>query len=54
MKSFPTLLGLVLLQSWAESREDSGFHPLMVAESRHSRAFSNIRLTITAFGFSCP
>ena len=44
----------VLLQSRADSREDSVFHPLVFVEGRRSQAFSNTRLTITASGFGCP
>ena len=58
MEAIPVSLGTglltVLLQSGVESRDDFGFHPLEVVESRRSQAFSNTRLTITASGFGCP
>ena len=45
---------VVLLQSWAESSEDSVSHFLMAAACRRSQAVSKTRLTITASGFGCP
>ena len=44
----------VLLQSWAESSEDSVSHSLMAAACGRSQAVSKTRLTITASGFGCP
>ena len=44
----------VLLQSWAESRDDPVSHFLMAAACRRSRAVSKTRLTITASGLGCP
>src|SRR5699024_5522395 len=46
--------GGVLLQSWAESSEDSVSHSLMAAACGRSQAVSKTRLTITASGFGCP
>ncbi|WP_234459161.1 hypothetical protein, partial [Corynebacterium macginleyi] len=40
----------VLLQSWAESRDDPVSHFLMAAACRRSQAVSKTRLTITASG----
>ncbi|MDK7749157.1 hypothetical protein QP572_02140 [Brevibacterium sp. UMB10442] len=48
------LLEAVLLQSWAESSEDSVSHSLMAAACGRSQAVSKTRLTITASGFGCP
>ncbi|WP_245533841.1 hypothetical protein [Corynebacterium lubricantis] len=48
------MLGRVLLQSWAESSEDSVSHSLMAAACGRSQAVSKTRLTITASGFGCP
>src|SRR5699024_1540187 len=48
------MLELVLLQSWAESSEDSVSHSLMAAACGRSQAVSKTRLTITASGFGCP
>ena len=45
---------LVLLQSWAESRDDPVSHFLMAAACRRSQAVSKTRLTITASGLGCP
>jgi hypothetical protein len=45
---------MVLLQSWAESSEDSVSHSLMAAACGRSQAVSKTRLTITASGFGCP
>ena len=44
----------VLLQSWAESRDDPVSHFLMAAACRRSQAVSKTRLTITASGLGCP
>lgn len=44
----------VLLQSWAESSEDSVSHSLIAAACGRSQAVSKTRLTITASGFGCP
>ena|SRR5699024_8169574 len=44
----------VLLQSWAESSEDSVSHSLMAAACGRSQDVSKTRLTITASGFGCP
>ena len=44
----------VLLQSWAESRDDPVSHFLMAAACRCSQAVSKTRLTITASGLGCP
>jgi hypothetical protein len=44
----------VLLQSWAESGEDSVSHSLMAAACGRCQAVSKTRLTITASGFGCP
>ena len=44
----------VLLQSWAESSEDSVSHSLMAAAGGRCQAVSKTRLTITASGFGCP
>ena len=52
--SLSELFKTVLLQSWAESSEDSVSHSLMAAACGRSQAVSNIRLTITASGFGCP
>ena len=45
---------MVLLQSWAESRDDPVSHFLMAAACRRSQAVSKTRLTITASGLGCP
>src|SRR5699024_10582091 len=45
-------LKTVLLQSWAESSEDSVSHSLMAAACGRSQAVSKTRLTITASGSS--
>ena len=47
-------LHMVLLQSWAESRDDPVSHFLMAAACRRSQAVSKTRLTITASGLGCP
>ena len=44
----------VLLQSWAESRDDPVSHFLMAAACRRSQDVSKTRLTITASGLGCP
>src|SRR5690625_6729580 len=44
----------VLLQSWAESSEDSVSHSLMAAACGRCQAVSKTRLTITASGVGCP
>ena len=44
----------VLLQSWAESRDDPVSHFLMAAACRRSQAVSKTQLTITASGLGCP
>ena len=44
----------VLLQSWAESRDDPVSHFLMAAACRRSQAVSKTRLTITASGLGYP
>ena len=44
----------VLLQSGAESGEDSVSHSLMAAACGRCQAVSKTRLTITASGFGCP
>ena len=51
---FVATIVAVLLQSWAESSEDSVSHSLMAAACGRSQAVSNTRLTITASGFGCP
>ena len=48
------ILKTVLLQSWAESRDDPVSHFLMAAACRRSQAVSKTRLTITASGLGCP
>ena len=48
------LTAVVLLQSWAESSEDSVSHSLMAAAGGRCQAVSKTRLTITASGFGCP
>ena len=50
----PARLIEVLLQSWAESRDDPVSHFLMAAACRRSQAVSKTRLTITASGLGCP